>query len=152
MNEFKTPGVYIVERSVLPESVSGVSTAIPAFIGYTEKAGVDKELFYKPTRVTSLNNYVEQFGAPTETINVEAKDDELTLKITEPKKLMYYGMQMFFANGGESCYIVALDENNDDPTVTELQKYMMAVDALELEDEPTLIVLVDRVNMENADD
>lgn len=152
MNEFKTPGVYIVERSVLPESVSGVSTAIPAFIGYTEKAGVDKELFYKPTRVTSLNNYVEQFGAPTETINVEAKDDELTLKITEPKKLMYYGMQMFFANGGESCYIVALDENNDDPTVTELQKYMMAIDALELEDEPTLIVLVDGVNMENADD
>ena len=86
MNEFKTPGVYIVERLVSPESVSGVSTAIPAFIGYTEKAGVDKELFYKPTRVTSLNNYVEQFGCLTETINVEAKDDELTVRLRSPKK------------------------------------------------------------------
>lgn len=152
MNEFKTPGVYIVERSVLPESVSGVSTAVPAFIGYTEKAGVDKELFYKPTRVTSLNNYVELFGAPTETIKVDAKTNQLKLEITEPKKLMYYGMQMFVANGGESCYIVALDENDEDPEITELIKYMTAVDALELEDEPTLIVLVDGVNMEKVTD
>ena len=34
----KTPGVYIVEKSAFPNSVVQVATAVPAFIGYTEKA------------------------------------------------------------------------------------------------------------------
>ena len=35
---FKTPGVYVVEKSIFPPSVAEVETAIPGFIGYTEKA------------------------------------------------------------------------------------------------------------------
>ena len=35
--DYKTPGVYVEEKSLLPPSVAGVATAIPAFIGYTEK-------------------------------------------------------------------------------------------------------------------
>ena len=35
---FKTPGVYVVEIPLLPPSVAQVETAIPAFIGYTQKA------------------------------------------------------------------------------------------------------------------
>ena len=41
---YKTPGVYIEEISKFPPSVAQVETAIPAFIGYTEKAetgGID---------------------------------------------------------------------------------------------------------------
>lgn len=34
----KTPGVYIVEKSAFPNSVVEAPTAIPAFIGITEKA------------------------------------------------------------------------------------------------------------------
>jgi phage tail sheath protein FI len=37
MINYRTPNVYIKEESNLPPSVSQVSTAIPAFIGYTEK-------------------------------------------------------------------------------------------------------------------
>lgn len=147
-SDFKTPGVYIVEKSVLPESVSGVSTAVPAFIGYTEKAGVDKELYCKPTRISSLNEFVSLFGTTAETISVDARNNQLSIEITEPKKLLYYGLQMFFANGGESCYVVALDTDPAD----ELTKFKAAVDALELEDEPTMIVLADGVKMENAAD
>ena len=151
MNNFKTPGVYIVEKSVLPDSVSGVSTAIPAFIGYTEKAGVNNELYYKPTRVTSLSDYVSRFGTTAETITVDAKvEQQLVINIEEPKKLMPYGMQMFFANGGESCYIVALD--GTDSVTEEAAKFKAAIDALELEDEPTLLVLVDGVKMEKVAD
>lgn len=149
MNNFKTPGVYVVEKSVLPESVSGVSTAVPAFIGYTEKAGVNKELYHKPTRIRSLSDFLNLFGAATETISVDARNNQLSIEITEPKKLLYYGLQMFFANGGESCYIVALDETD---STGELTKFKAAVDALELEDEPTLIVLADGVKMENVTD
>jgi phage tail sheath protein FI len=35
---YRTPGVYIEEISKFPPSVAQVETAIPAFIGYTEKA------------------------------------------------------------------------------------------------------------------
>ena len=35
---YKTPGVYVEEIPKFPPSVAPVATAIPAFIGYTEKA------------------------------------------------------------------------------------------------------------------
>lgn len=41
---YRTPGVYIEEISKFPPSIAEVETAIPAFIGYTEKAvkgGID---------------------------------------------------------------------------------------------------------------
>ena len=42
---YSTPGVYVEEISVFPPSVAQVETAIPAFIGYTEKAsdGADRK-------------------------------------------------------------------------------------------------------------
>ena len=33
-----TPGVYIEEKSAFPSSAVQVATAVPAFVGYTEKA------------------------------------------------------------------------------------------------------------------
>lgn len=35
---YKTPGVYIEEQSAFPNSIAQVGTAIPAFVGYTQKA------------------------------------------------------------------------------------------------------------------
>ena len=43
--KLSTPGVYVQEISTLPPSVAEVETAIPAFIGYTEKAA--KEAGYE---------------------------------------------------------------------------------------------------------
>ncbi len=40
---YKTPGVYIEEIVKFPPSVAQVETAIPAFIGYTEKAKEKEE-------------------------------------------------------------------------------------------------------------
>jgi len=34
----QTPGVYIQELNTFPNSVAGVPTAVPAFIGYTPQA------------------------------------------------------------------------------------------------------------------
>jgi uncharacterized protein len=42
MAEYKTPGVYIEEIPHLPPSIASVETAIPAFIGYTEKATMER--------------------------------------------------------------------------------------------------------------
>ena len=46
MTSYKTPNVYVEEISTFPPSVAEVSTAIPAFIGYTEKGGKSKEYPY----------------------------------------------------------------------------------------------------------
>jgi phage tail sheath protein FI len=147
-NQIKTPGVYVEEKAVLPGSVSGVSTAVPAFIGYTEMAGVNGDLFYKPTRIRTLKDFERLFGTRTETITVNATSPSITVNITSPVRLMYYSMQMFFDNGGESCYIVALNEKETGKP--EIEKFQAAVDALEFEDEPTLIILADTVNMDTG--
>jgi uncharacterized protein len=63
MGNMKTPGVYILEKNAFPNSVVEVATAVPAFIGYTEKAvnsGLD--LTNKPWRVTSMAEFHQYFG------------------------------------------------------------------------------------------
>lgn len=68
MGNMKTPGVYIVEKNAFPNSVVEVATAVPAFIGYTEKAinkGLD--LTNRPWRITSMAEFHQYFGfGPTE--------------------------------------------------------------------------------------
>ncbi len=61
---YQTPGVTIVEQNAFPDSVVEVATAIPAFVGYTEKASYKgKPLANVPTRVESLQDFVNKFGA-----------------------------------------------------------------------------------------
>ena len=60
----KTPGVYITELDAFPKSIVGVQTAVPAFIGYTEKATVSgKPVYFKPIPIGSLADYQAIFGA-----------------------------------------------------------------------------------------
>ena len=59
----KTPGVYVTELPAFPPSVVGVATAIPIFIGYTEKAAVGgRPVINRPVPIDSLAAYEEVFG------------------------------------------------------------------------------------------
>ncbi len=59
-----TPGVYVTELSAFPPSIRGVATAIPVFIGYTEKATISgKPVFNTPVLINSLAAYQQIFGA-----------------------------------------------------------------------------------------
>ena len=142
MSQYKTPGVYVEEKSVLPGSVAGVSTAVPAFIGYT---GGESNLVDKAVKVSTLKQYEDTFGkGSSAAFIVEVTDMEekaFTATAPESADLMYYAMQMFFSNGGQSCYVVSVADK------TSKESYSNALNALELEDEPTLIVLVDAVNL-----
>lgn len=61
--EQKTPGVYINEINAFPNSVVGVATAIPVFIGYTEQASYKGEsLTGKARRVESMKEFESYFG------------------------------------------------------------------------------------------
>lgn len=151
MPTYKTPNVYVEEISTFPPSVAEVSTAIPAFIGYTEKAQVGNEdLTFKPTRISTLLEYQSLFGG------AEATDFEVTVSedkiqsISTPalKHLMYYALRLYFDNGGGSCYIISIGDYEKQTVKDDFEK---ALDALKKEDEPTLIVLTDAVNLSETD-
>ena len=56
-NQYKTPGVYIVEKDAFPNSVVEVATAVPAFIGHTQTA-----IYDTPTRISSMAEFHNFFG------------------------------------------------------------------------------------------
>ncbi|MFT3823192.1 MAG: phage tail sheath C-terminal domain-containing protein [Chitinophagaceae bacterium] len=162
MATYKTPGVYIEEIALFPPSVAQVETAIPAFIGYTQKAKKENDdLTLKPTRIMSLVEYVQYFGGPQDEkdIEVDLTDDggrtiiEVKFKSGpnpgDPAKkpsnhVMYYAMQMFFANGGGPCYIVSVGATSDAGTIDKA-KLKSGLDVLKTEDEPTLILFPEAI-------
>lgn len=59
----RTPGVYITELDAFPPSIVGVQTAVPAFIGYTEKADINgKPVLNQAIKIGSLADYEAIFG------------------------------------------------------------------------------------------
>ncbi len=155
LTDLKTPGVYVHEVAMLPPSVAGVETSIPAFIGYTEKAEekTPGDLVLKPRKIRSLREYESFFGRVAEggievTIHdaTDASDvllrRTLAVSATPAKRNMYYHMQMFFANGGSTCYVVSVGTGNpaDAPTAGDLEKGLEEVEKL---DEPTLLIFPD---------
>jgi uncharacterized protein len=157
MATYKTPGVYIEEIALFPPSVAQVETAIPAFIGYTEKAKKDNDdLNLKPTRITSLVEYVQYFGLPEfeKDIEVKLSGDALVKTVIEvnfaggktpSNHIMYYALQMFFANGGGPCYIISVGTTAEALGTINKTKLKDGLDALKKEDEPTLIIFPEAI-------
>lgn len=165
---YKTPGVYVEEIPKFPPSIAPVETAIPAFIGYTEKAIMETtgDLKLKPTRISSLVEYTDYFGGPQKeegiavTIN-ETTVDGVTTEIkaiaslaeaSRSKHIMYYALQLFFANGGGPCWIVSVDPYKavfgGALVETELKA---GLDTLVKVDEPTLLVFPEAQNLSIGD-
>ena len=167
---YKTPGVYIEEIVKFPPSVAQVETAIPAFIGYTEKATnkINGDLKLQPTRITSLLEYERFFGfaKPETTISVTINDvsgnsgDTRSIIVDQPTSkqpfLMYYSMQLFFANGGGPCYIISVGRYGDDldetdspvTVITNSDALNDGLAELEKVDEPTLILFPDATKVD----
>jgi len=164
---YKIPDVYIEEIPKFPPSIAPVETAIPAFIGYTEKAQdqTPNDLKLKPTRISSLVEYEKHFGGPQEeeaiqvTISVtapgEPEEVKATASVTEAsrsKHIMYYALQMFFANGGGPCYIVSVDLFKSTFGAALVESELEAgLNALGKFDEPTLIIFPEAQSLSIAD-
>jgi phage tail sheath protein FI len=159
----KTPGVYVNEIPLFPPSVAQVATAIPAFIGYT-KIAIDKakDLTLVPKRITSMVEYETYFGkANDETITVDIDGDfdanpsaVTIIPPTAPELTyrMYYAMRMYFANGGGPCYIVSVGSMTDTIEIGDDTSGMQGgLKVLEKEDEPTIIVFPDGVELSMGD-
>lgn len=162
---YRTPGVYIEEISKIPSSVAEVETAIPAFIGYTQKAqkNVTDDLLFKPTLIKSLSEYENYFGkAAPESFDVSVEENTTTntfsVKIsrngTGPLYRMYYALKMFFNNGGGKSYIISTGNYNDNiekGDTTTHHGLLEGLTVLEKEDDPTIIVFPDVVELSLTD-
>ncbi len=172
MPTYRTPDVYVEEIQTFPPSVAEVGTSIPAFIGWTEKAtkAAANDLLLKPTKIYSIKEYEALFGFPpapdisvaiTETAGVVT-----STTVTPPTTwyVLYYAVKMFFDNGGAQCYIVSVGTYSPTPgvatftltgdaTTSAVTGYGLqdGLDALSLEDEPTLIVIPESVKLSSGD-
>jgi phage tail sheath protein FI len=176
MGVMKTPGVYIIEKDAFPNSVVEVATAVPAFIGYTERAEYNgKSLKAQPRRISSLDEYTKFFGgAPKLSFTLtatapepEKEEDDLPMWDWVPDAVanvnktpyylqrlgkrfhLYYCMKSFFQNGGGSCFVVSAGEYDyaADPSAA---SFLVCVKPLEKEQEPTMIVIPDAVLLDRA--
>jgi phage tail sheath protein FI len=165
--QYKTPGVYTIEQNAFPNSVVEVATAIPAFIGYTERASYKgKDLSNVPTKVESLKEFQDYFGAgatqqfnlqatqPADTGAVAAGSLKLTSTATQSQYLvpattpyyLYSAMQLFYQNGGSTCYIVSVGAyDNSDSTA---QQFEDAIDLLVYEQDPTMLLCPDAMRLD----
>jgi uncharacterized protein len=164
MSEYKTPGVYIAEIPHLPPSIASVETAIPGFIGYTEKAQwkAKDDLLNKPWRIESLLEYEQYFGYPdseTNSLSVTFSTTNgqtvINASVDETKRskyLMHYSLQMFFANGGGPCWITSVGNYTVSGGTVLAKPLTDALDEVAKISEITLLLFPDAINLGSASD
>ncbi|RBQ11402.1 phage tail sheath family protein [Pedobacter miscanthi] len=134
-SNIKTPGVYINELNAFPNSVVPVSTAIPAFIGYTPRADYEGKSFTNVAqKIYSFADFqafycfpdpaapagqavqyspeyylMKQKGQPTEG-DYMLIDGIYYAILPDPNTIyyLYNSIKLFYENGGGEAYIVSV--------------------------------------------
>ena len=119
---YRTPGVYIEEVSFRHLSIAQVETAIPAFVGYTEKAEINgKSILNQATKVNSLSEFETYFGSkfsPTFTLTTQTNPNQQILNVGGQdygihllpfqRAFLYEAVNDFFVHGGATCYVISV--------------------------------------------
>ena len=170
-----TPGVYIEEKNVFTNSIVGIPTAIPAFIGYTENAFQNgQSLLFKPKRISSLSEYHIFFGTGFRSVyrveqsntlkqEYDFKIENITYDIVPngSRFIFYEAIRLFFANGGGTCYVTSVGSYYNNPgneqissgTVNAISKkaFEHAISMLVSEEEPTMLLIPEAILLEEED-
>ncbi len=155
---YKTPGVYIEEIPKFPPSIAAVETAIPAFIGYTQKADKIKpsDLVNVPTKIGSIAEYEAYFGVGADpTVSNISLDDSKNFKSAVIGNIffMYDSLRLFYANGGGDCYIVSTGlYDTAGKTAGDFTGTGKGIDALVKVDEPTILAFPDNSLLTTGND
>jgi Phage tail sheath protein FI len=158
--DYKTPGVFVEEAALFPPSVAAVATAVPAFVGYTQRTAdaAGNDLINRPVRITSLLEFTELFGGAynpaSYTIQLSAAPAFNILNVTPDGNRTYYlfdAVRHYFDNGGGPCYIVTVGNYTQDVVFgNDTTGLRGGLRALEKEDEPTILVIPDSVSLQDA--
>jgi phage tail sheath protein FI len=163
----KTPGVYIAEKDTGANAVVQVSTAVPVFIGFTERAEVNGKNFHmKPIHISSLSEFEIFFGTtPTPVFTVKQAEKGHPGDISMngqmyslqqdafSKFYLYNSLKLFFDNGGADCYIISIGQFGKDPQALEISpdRFKKAIDLLAGEEMPTMILMPDSLLLPEED-
>lgn len=163
MANLKTPGVYIEEIPTLGSSIAPVATAIPGFTGYTEKAIINGAQWdysmdgpAPAVRITSLLEYAQIFGLPYEenyevTLTGTLANTAFSINRATPSAqqhyVLYYQMQMFFANGGSTCWVVSVGDYTASISNTDI---LDGLDLFQGVDEVTLLLVPDAISLSDS--
>ncbi len=132
------------------QSIIGVATAVPAFIGYTENE------VKGPRQINSLADYEAYFGAgPSPSYRIDpapsgsegdfkAGETSYVLAAVTPAYNLYSSVQFFYANGGASAYVVSAGTYGQPVDADAL---VAAIGALSAPAQPTLLVVPDAVSL-----
>ena len=99
MPEYLSPGVYVEEVDRGPKPIESVGTAMPAFVGFSEKAEllreidgelVTEDLLNRPQLVTNWTQYAERFGGFVS------------------GAFLPHAVYGYFNNGGSRCYVMSV--------------------------------------------
>lgn len=161
-SKLMTPGVYIEEKNAFPSSAVAVETAVPVFIGYTDKAEWNgKSLLNKPTRITSFAEYSERFGGAfhakfklaepdpaikQETFSLGGK--QMIVQINDKNTAyLFNSIRLFYANGGGPAYILSVDtyQGKSELEIKQDDFGEAVFELLKKEFEPTLVVMPDAI-------
>ncbi|MDH5602131.1 MAG: phage tail sheath subtilisin-like domain-containing protein [Gammaproteobacteria bacterium] len=179
MGQYKTPGVYIVEKNAFPNSVVEVATAVPAFIGYTERAdNKGKSLLKKAWRISSMSEFINFYGGPPESkfkiTDLKSDKDsgsdkgaEKTAAVVlaseadfssgdteylldqENKRFFLYHSMMLFFQNGGGACYIVSVGKYSDSI--EKPKLSAGINVLLKEQEPTMVVIPDAMSLAQAD-
>ena len=154
--QYKTPGVYVEELDAFPPSIVGVETAVPAFIGFTERAERNGQACHLvPIRIASLADYGPIFGGayrylhaltvvPPETPGALALGTSLYRPDILQRYDLFNSLRLFYANGGGRCYVVSAGSYQDAPSQDAFAAGLAAVRDLV---GPTMLVIPEAVRL-----
>jgi uncharacterized protein len=154
----KAPQLYLDGHSGFSNSMSPVPTAVPVFIGHTEKADNDgKSLLKKPFKIASMAEYLHYFGKgqmpvfsitkdvpPVQCTNKDFPVGQYSVAWLNNKYNLYFSMLLFYKNGGGACYIVSIGNYTTD---YDIANFIGGIDSLTQEKEPTIVILPELVNL-----
>ena len=158
------------ESSAFPAAIVGVQTAVPAFIGYTEKAEVDGEsAFFRPVLIGSLADYEATFGGAFNpvyrivvatlpatgdfnVVNVETgASDAYQLEPSSALFILYQSLRLFYDNGGGSAYVVSVGSYAKSQSVNSAD-LLSGLAAIKEQDGATMLVVPDAMWLPSADE
>ncbi|TFV94688.1 phage tail sheath family protein [Algoriphagus kandeliae] len=162
---YQTPGIYVEEVSFSALSIAPVETAIPAFIGYTEKAEANSQsLINQPIKVNSLFEFQIYFGGayvpkfdlvPASSIDpnsISIANRSLSVQLKPNQRtFLFQAIYDFFNNGGVACYIVSVGTFAGQKEVEIKKEELLGMSnssglkALEDFREPSILVVPDAV-------
>lgn len=172
MAQYKTPDVYVQEKSTLPPSVAEVATAIPVFVGYTSVTVNNKNqsVVMQPIKIKNMAEYQAVFGGKAvESFGVHIPydsagfvinrdiDENLTTNVAAmssvdggnalPKFMLAQSVEHFFANGGGACYVVSVGNHKQSNSEGNLTEQDTAASISDFSDALTSIAKVDEITL-----